>query len=394
MVRIAQSPRSPRSPTTSLGRVLVVDDDPGMRRVCARVLGNEGWDVVVVEGGKAALECVAEHAALFDCIVSDVHMPEMDGFALIAAIRRHDDDLPVLLMTGDPSLDGAVRAIDSGAVSYLSKPFDHETLGAAVARAARRHGVARMRRRAVAAPDLDLDLQDTVQRFDSALAKSWLAFQPILDLRTQRTFAYEALVRTDEESLKRADVLIATAERLGRIHDLGRTVRAQVARAAPGVPDDALIFVNVHGLELTDEDLFSDGCALAPLAPRVVLEITERIGLDAVAGPARVAMLRRRGFRIAVDDLGAGYAALGAIATLEPEIVKLDMSLIRDIDQHATKRRVVGAIATLCRELGSRVIAEGVETQAELGAVRDLGIDLVQGYLLARPTREISPPLR
>ena len=389
MARVAQSLRGPK---TYLGRVLVVDDDPGMRRLCGRVLGNEGWDVVVVDGGKAALDCVADPAAPFDCIVSDVHMPGMDGFALIAAIRRHDDDLPVLLMTGDPSLDGAVRAIDSGAVSYLSKPFDSETLGAAVARAARRHGVARMRRRA--APSSDLDLQDTVQRFDSALAKSWMAFQPILDLGTHRTFAYEALVRTDEESLKRADVLIATAERLGRIHDLGRTVRAHVARAAPGVPEDAMIFVNVHGLELTDEDLFGDSCALAPLASRIVLEITERIGLDAVAGPARVAMLRQRGYRIAVDDLGAGYAALGAIATLEPEIVKLDMSLIRDIDQHATKRRVVGAIATLCRELGSRVIAEGVETQAELGAIRDLGIDLIQGFLLARPSREISALLR
>jgi EAL domain-containing protein (putative c-di-GMP-specific phosphodiesterase class I) len=100
------------------------------------------------------------------------------------------------------------------------------------------------------------------------------------------------------------------------------------------------------------------------------------------------------GYRIAVDDLGAGYAALGAIATLEPEIVKLDMSLVRDIDQHATKRRVVGAIATLCRELGSRVIAEGVETQAELTAIRGLGIDLIQGLLLARPSRELVVPLR
>jgi EAL domain-containing protein (putative c-di-GMP-specific phosphodiesterase class I) len=382
MVRVANTPK------THLGRVLVVDDDPGMRRLCARVLGNEGWEVVVVDGGRAALECMAGREAPFDCIVSDVHMPEMDGFALIAAIRRHDDDLPVLLMTGDPSLDGAVRAIDTGAVSYLSKPFDQETLGAAVARAARRHGVARMRRRVAIAPDLDL--QDAIARFDRALAQSWMAFQPILDLRTNRTFAYEALVRTDEDSLKRADVLIATAERLGRIHDLGRTVRAEVARRAPAVPDDVLIFVNVHGLELTDEDLFGDSCALAPIASRIVLEITERIGLDAVAGPARVAMLRRRGYRIAVDDLGAGYAALGAIATLEPEIVKLDMSLIRDIDQHATKRRVVGAIATLCRELGSRVIAEGVETESELGAVRDLGIDLIQGFLLARPQRELT----
>jgi EAL domain-containing protein (putative c-di-GMP-specific phosphodiesterase class I) len=172
-------------------------------------------------------------------------------------------------------------------------------------------------------------------------------------------------------------------------------VRAAVARAAHAIPDDALIFVNVHGLELTDEDLFADSCALAPLAPRIVLEITERIGLDAVAGPARVAMLRRRGYRIAVDDLGAGYAALGALATLEPEVVKLDMSLIRDIDAHATKRRVVGAITTLCRELGSRVVAEGVETPSELAAVREVGIDLIQGFLLARPTREIVVvPLR
>jgi EAL domain-containing protein (putative c-di-GMP-specific phosphodiesterase class I) len=104
-------------------------------------------------------------------------------------------------------------------------------------------------------------------------------------------------------------------------------------------------------------------------------------------------MLRQRGYRIAVDDLGAGYSALGALATLEPEVVKLDMSLVRDIDRHPTKRRVVGAIATLCRELGSRVVAEGVETQAELRTVRDAGIELIQGFLFARPTREITPPL-
>jgi EAL domain-containing protein (putative c-di-GMP-specific phosphodiesterase class I) len=294
-------------------------------------------------------------------------------------------------MTGDPSLDGAVRAIDNGAVSYLSKPFDHEMLAAGVARAARRHGVARMRRRA--SPSTDSDFHGKVERFENALERSWMAFQPIFDVAANRTFAYEALVRTDEESLKRTDVLIATAERLGRIHDLGRTVRAAVARSVCDIPDDLLVFVNVHGLELTDEDLFSDSCALAPIATRVVLEITERVGLDPVAGPARVAMLRKRGYRIAVDDLGAGYAALGALATLEPDIVKLDMSLVRDIDRHATKRRVVGAIATLCRELGSRVVAEGVETQSEFAALREAGIELIQGFLLARPTRVRNVPL-
>jgi EAL domain-containing protein (putative c-di-GMP-specific phosphodiesterase class I) len=98
-------------------------------------------------------------------------------------------------------------------------------------------------------------------------------------------------------------------------------------------------------------------------------------------------MLRKLGYRIAVDDLGAGYAALGALASLEPEIVKLDMSLVRDIERHPVKQRVVAAIANLCRELGSRVVAEGVETRDELETITGAGIDLIQGYLLAKPQR-------
>jgi EAL domain-containing protein (putative c-di-GMP-specific phosphodiesterase class I) len=373
-----------------VGRVLVVDDDDGMRRVCARVLRGEGWEVVVVSSGSAAIAEVHASAVPFDCVVADIHMPGIDGFALIAALHTFDDDLPVLLMTGDPSLGDAVRAIDHGAVSYLCKPFDHETMATGVARAARRQSVARSRRRAKSTSVAALGA--LAARFDDALARSWMAFQPIVDVVANRVFAYEALVRTDETSMHRPDVLVATAERLGRIHDLGRTVRAAVARAAAGVPEDVLIFVNVHGLELTDEDLFGPGCALAPFASRIVLEITERVGVDALAGPAQVARLRAHGYRIAIDDLGAGYAALGALATLEPEIVKLDMSLIRDIDRLPVKRRVVSAIATLCRELGSRVVAEGVETQAELRTLRDTGIELIQGYLLARPTRELAVP--
>lgn len=371
----------------TLGRVLVVDDDAAMRRTCARALSNDGWEVTLAESGTAAIDLV--RAQQFDCVVSDVHMPEVDGFQLVAAIRQHDDDIPVLLMTGDPSLDGAVRAIDTGAVSYLSKPFDHEMLVSGVARAARRHGVARMRRRAESYAQNYAGTDDLGVRFDSALAKAWMAYQPIVDVRTKRIYAYEALLRTDEETLKRPDLLIGTGERLDRIHDLGRTVRKAVARSFVGVPDDVLLFVNVHGLELTDEELFSPSNPLTAMSSRIVLEITERVGLDSVGGAARVGMLRKLDYRIAVDDLGAGYAALGALATLEPEVVKLDMSLIRDIDRQPTKRRVVGAIATLCRELGSKVVAEGVETREEAVVVIDAGIDLLQGYLFARPTREI-----
>ena len=380
-----------RDPKGHLGRVLVVDDDPTMRRFCTRLLGSEGWTVVCAEHGRAAVDAMRGETEPFDCVVSDVNMPELDGFGLIQAIRRQDDDLPILLMTGDPSLDGAVRAIDTGAVSYLKKPFDQETLAAAVARAARRHGLARMRRRADSFARVTGGAE-LAARFQRALDGSWMAFQPIVDVARRRVYAYEALIRTEEPSMARADVMVATAERLGRICDLGKVSRAAVAKAAEKIPEDVLIFVNIHGLELQDEALFDGNAPLARFAGRVVLEITERIGLDPTLGPARVAMLRKLGYRIAVDDLGAGYSALGALASLEPEIVKLDMSLIRDLDQSTTKRRVVGAIATLVKELGGTVIAEGVETKGERRAVLDAGVDLLQGYLYARPTRELVIP--
>ena len=374
-----------------LGRVLVVDDDAAMRRLCSRILSHEGWHVATVHNGREAVAYLAAEREQLDCVLSDIQMPELDGFGLAAAVHRENVDLPVLLMTGDPSLDGAVKAIDSGAVSYIAKPFDQEQLAAAVARAARRHGTARMRRRAESVHrglfgDVD-DREALGGRLTSALAQVWMAWQPIVDVSTGAIFAYEALIRTDEVTLRRPDILIGAAERLGRIHELGRTVRTAVAAAIASAPPDVLLFVNVHGLELTDEDLFTAGGLLSVHAARVVLEITERTGLDEVAAPKRVAMLRKLGYRIAIDDLGAGYAALGALATIEPEIVKLDMSLIRGIDGHPTKRRVVGAIATLCRELGSRVVAEGVETVAERDAVIDAGVQLIQGYLLAKPAR-------
>lgn len=376
----------------NLGRVLVADDDPVLCALCQATLWAEGWDVVLAADGDEALEHIAATSEPFDCVVSDVNMPGTSGLALLDQIRERDDDIPVVLVTGDPSLYSAMVALNHGAVSYLTKPFDPDALAEAVARAARRHGLARMQRKAAALLDLGgtpaavEDRADLEARFDQAIAHLWMAFQPIVEVTTGRIVAYEALLRTEEPSLRRPDLFLGVAERLGRVQEVGRMVRAAVARAAADAPRGADLFVNLHGVELNDEQLFAPTSPLAKLADRVVLEITERVALDRVAdAPTRVAMLRKLGYRIAVDDLGAGYAGLASLAALEPEVIKLDLSLIRGIDQHPTKRRVVGAMGTLCRELGGRVVAEGVETEAERAAVADAGIDLMQGYLFARP---------
>ena len=148
------------------------------------------------------------------------------------------------------------------------------------------------------------------------------------------------------------------------------------------------MFVNLHSSDLADESLFAVASSFGSLRTRIVLEVTERASLDNVLdAKARVGELRKLGFRIAVDDLGAGYAGLTSFATLEPEIVKIDMSLVRGVDANPTKRKLVQSVVTLCKDLGMLVVAEGIETTAERDTLVSLGCDLLQGYLLGRPAK-------
>ncbi len=103
--------------------------------------------------------------------------------------------------------------------------------------------------------------------------------------------------------------------------------------------------------------------------------------------------LRALGYRIAIDDLGAGYAGLTSFAQLEPEVVKVDMSLVRGIDSSAVKQKLVRSIIALCTELGIQLVAEGIETAAERDMLINLGADLCQGYLFAKPGRGFPIPV-
>jgi len=117
-----------------------------------------------------------------------------------------------------------------------------------------------------------------------------------------------------------------------------------------------------------------------------VLELTERAPLDSVPDlRTRVGRLRDLGFRIALDDVGAGYAGLSSFTALQPEIAKLDMSLVRGIDTDPVKRTLVASMARLCKDLGILVVAEGIETAAEYDAAIASGCDLLQGFWIGVP---------
>lgn len=376
------------TPSDPAARVLVVDDDEAILRTLARVLKRLGHNVETAPDGRAAA-ALLDHGA-FDVVLSDVAMPGMNGMELLLAVRRVDLDVPVVLMTGMPDLATATRAVELGALRYLTKPIDADLLGKVIDQAVRLCRMARVKRQALAlvgnVHQFVGDRAGLEARFGHALDTLWMAYQPIVSWRDKRVYAYEALVRTGEPTLLNPLALISAAERLGRLHDLGRAVRKDVAASAALA--GCKLFVNLHSLDFTDKELCSTEAPLSRCAAQVVLEITERESLDQIPGiQLHLKTLRELGYQIAVDDLGAGYAGLTSLAQLQPEVVKIDMSLVRDVDHEPIKRVLVGMMLRAAREMNMAVIAEGVETAAERDTLLELGCDLLQGYLLAKPGR-------
>jgi EAL domain-containing protein (putative c-di-GMP-specific phosphodiesterase class I) len=354
-----------------------------------RMLRGAGYLVEPFVSARAAIKRVS--AGGVHVVVSDISMPEMTGVELLRTIRAHDADLPVVLVTGLPAIDSATDAVEYGAFKYIVKPFDEDVLRSAVERARKLYRLARMKREALkllGANAVSSDRAGLEASFDSALESLWMAFQPILRASDHSVFGYEALLRTEEPTLIRPDLVVDAAERLNVLPRLGRKARALAAAAMSAADPSTALFINLHPLDLADESLFDVTSPLTPMASRVILEVTERSAIDQIDGvERRVSQLRERGFRIAVDDLGAGYAGLSSFALLEPEIVKLDISLLRDIDKSAVKQKLVASMTTLCKDMGFLVVAEGIETTAERDCVVSLGCDLLQGFLFARPGR-------
>ena len=245
------------------------------------------------------------------------------------------------------------------------------------------------------AMSVTLTLAELEERYARCVASLGMHFQPIVDARHRTRFGYEALLRSADKSLPHPGAILDAAERLERTQALGRTIRAHIAKVVASAPAArGMVFVNLHLLDLFDKHLTSPFAALSKVAHRIVLEITERSSLQGQDDLRyRVAELRELGFRIAIDDLGGGHARMGTFTPVDTDFVKLDMSLVRDVDKHPMKQRLVRSLTELCRAAGTKVIGEGVETEAEAKTLVDLGCDYLQGYLIARPALPFSDPL-
>jgi EAL domain-containing protein (putative c-di-GMP-specific phosphodiesterase class I)/CheY-like chemotaxis protein len=377
-------------PAEDESRILLVDDDDAVLKGMRRVLEKAGHQVVTCSSGDDALELLANQT--FDAMISDIQMPGTTGLKLLRSVREYDLDLPVVLMTGAPGVKSAADAVEYGAFRYLIKPVPLEELTSVVGRAVSVGRMARSKRDYVEEFGSGRfrvgDRAGVDAMLDRALGSLWMAYQPIVRATDSSVLAYEALMRVDEPQLPHPGAVLSAAERVDRLQDVGRAVRNSVVVSTQTADPSWLLFVNLHPEDLLDSTLYKVNSPFAALAHRVVLEVTERVSLERITNiHGKVAELRALGFQIALDDLGAGYAGLTSFTLLEPEFVKLDMSLVRDVDSSATKQKIIRSMVRLCKDLGKQIIAEGVESLAERAQLIELGCDLLQGYLFARPGR-------
>jgi EAL domain-containing protein (putative c-di-GMP-specific phosphodiesterase class I)/GGDEF domain-containing protein len=218
----------------------------------------------------------------------------------------------------------------------------------------------------------------------------YVDYHPIVVASTREIFGYEALARGRMRTLRSPEVMFDVAAEADLIWELSRLCRSRALEGmnrllAPG----QLLFLNVDPHDFTDP-AFTEQEVTDP--SRVVIEITERTAIkDYPKFRERLKAFRDMGYRFAVDDAGSGYAGLGSIANLEPDFIKLDISLINAIDTNFIKQNLVQTMVRFADDHNAMVIAEGVERAEEFKTVQELGVHLVQGFFLHRPQSAAAP---
>jgi EAL domain-containing protein (putative c-di-GMP-specific phosphodiesterase class I) len=238
--------------------------------------------------------------------------------------------------------------------------------------------------------DFDIDRSksrtDRIKRIESVLSGGHpsIVYQPISDLSSNRITGFECLSRFHVEPSRPPDQWFAEAGEVGLGADLEIVAIREALRALDVIPSPLYLTINCSPTTITS------GALLGVLSPvdvsRVVVEITEHDYVhDYAQLMVQLALLRALGMRVAIDDVGAGYSSMRHILQIQPDFIKLDISLTQGIDSDSTRRALAAALIAFAKETGATIVAEGVETEAELNTLKRLGIARAQGYFLGRP---------
>lgn len=380
-------------------RILVVDDNAANVALLEALLSRAG--IAAIDSTTDPRDGLTRLSEMdFDLVLLDLHMPRIDGYQVLTELRQKaaGEYLPVLVVTADATDEAAQRALSLGASDFVTKPFDTTEVLLRVRnlletrylhRTIRLHN-AWLKDQLSGYQEHERSEKETLQLQRSTILEVIgsggirIVYQPVVETASGKTVGVEALSRFPDPPGVTPDMWFAKAASAGVGPALEVAAIKAALSACASLPPDVFLAVNVSPATLLSPELagvWQDGHM-----PRVVLELTEHAAVedyDAIAGV--ITDLRRCGVRLAVDDMGAGYASFRHLLALNPDIVKLDIYLTRGVDRDPSRRALATALASFARDTGRRIIAEGVETASEFDALRELGIAWAQGYHIARP---------
>jgi EAL domain-containing protein (putative c-di-GMP-specific phosphodiesterase class I) len=306
--------------------------------------------------------------------------------------------VPIIMLTADYTPAARDTVLAAGANDFLTKPFDRTEVvlrARNLLHARALHTVLRNHNAALTAEIDRTGVAEAHARAEAVCKRAAIqhaldtnalrmVFQPVAELSTGAIVGYEALARFDMEPRRPPDQWFFDAATV----DLGAELELAAVHGAlaqlDAIRGEHFLSINVSPATATTEG-FAQLLGRCP-TERIIVEITEQARIDDYAPLHRaLSPLRANGLRLAVDDAGAGFASLSHILELRPDIIKLDMTLTRDIDADPIKRALGSSLVTFGHEIGATLIAEGIETTQEHDALDELGVPWGQGYYIARP---------
>ena len=363
--------------------IWMVDDDTMVRRATERLLTHLRQDVRLFDRGAELVEALPDAARAPDLILADNDMPGMSGLEVLRRVRSLSPAAARVLYTAHAPGPAIVDAFNLGTVQRcVNKSDGIPALEAILAQimAERRSG-GRMAAH-VEEDRVRLDVDDLINQ-----RRLTLFVQPIYDARTGAWVACEALMRSRHPAFKGPIEILDAAKHCDRQLDLQRVLAILSRDIRDQLPPEVSLFVNVDPAVLRSVKRLDDSLsALYPVSKGIVLELTERARLSHEPGWERVVQrMRDLGFRVALDDVGAGYNSLGAVAAVQPEVIKVDMSLISGVHLDARKAELVRILCDYAARYDLLTVAEGIEHQEEADVCEGLGIRWLQGFHLGRP---------
>jgi EAL domain-containing protein (putative c-di-GMP-specific phosphodiesterase class I)/CheY-like chemotaxis protein len=377
-------------------RVLIADDEPEVRGALAELIGAEDGLNVVATAADADEAAQLASSTTPDVALVDVKMPNGGGPRAAREILRLSPRTRVLALSAYEDRDTVLTMLGAGVVGYLVKGTPPEEIVAAIERAARGQTSVSSEVMAGVVDELTSQLRRAERRSHEVEERRervrrviedeafTLVYQPIYRLPTKDVIGFEALARFAGEPKRPPDVWFREAAEVGLGLDLEVAAIRMALEALDALPSDAYLSLNLSHRAAVSPRLL-DAFDGAPLR-RIVVEITEHEPVDDYDELATaLERLRGRGARIAIDDAGAGFASLRHTLRLDPDVIKLDISLTRHIDADRGKRALAKALISFAEEMRTDIVAEGIETEDELETLLGLGARLGQGFYLARP---------